>query len=318
MSLFDHVPPEGRPDALSTQIHQVVAELLNGLARYDGNVAPAALDSSVRFHWQEAEPETRACILLDSAMDHRTEPLSPGSGPAHAYARELHEAAAAFTGDRDDWRGEHWPLMPLPGGAGSLASSLAFDRDDLDVSLEAALTLMTMGWKQGDAAAGELRRVSLLERATQIPVVLSALTGAVERHWPELELAVHDQEAIDTWAGATHEARACILLNLAWGAREHGIYPQYLPDGTDDPGWGHVADLYTHAIGFEGTSQEFHGAGFPAMPLPGEAGLLAMELGLGGTSGDEDQDEEELDGSLRVALLFLARVKHDAENEKRS
>ncbi|MGW1365237.1 hypothetical protein ACWCQP_48825 [Streptomyces chartreusis] len=140
--------------------------------------------------------------------------------------------------------------------------------------------------------------------AMQIPAVTLLLADAVDRH-PLLEDAVHDQEVAEAWAQAEPETRSALLLSLAWGSREHGVYPGYLPDGADDAGYATAEELHRYAREFSGSSEEFHGVRFPAMPLPGPAGAYASSLGF-------DREEDGLDVSLRAALLLLAPARKKA------
>ncbi|WP_331718138.1 hypothetical protein OG985_50290 (plasmid) [Streptomyces sp. NBC_00289] len=137
--------------------------------------------------------------------------------------------------------------------------------------------------------------------AMQIPDVTMTLAEAIDRH-PLLEDALHDQEVTQTWERAEPETRAALLLSLAWGSREHGIYPGYLPDGADDYGYRTAEEFHQYARDFAGSSEEFHGARFPMMPLPGQAGAFASSLGF-------DREEDGLDVSLRAALLLLAPAR---------
>jgi hypothetical protein len=52
-------------------------------------------------------------------------------------------ANQAREGDSEAFHGAGFPAPPLPGPAGILASSLGFDRDDVAVSLETALILLS-------------------------------------------------------------------------------------------------------------------------------------------------------------------------------
>ncbi|WP_170198492.1 hypothetical protein, partial [Streptomyces chryseus] len=89
-----------------------------------------------------AEPETRACLLLNFAWHSREHDVAPSEDHAGEYAANLHRYAADFAGDSEAFHGPRFPAMPLPGQAGPLASSLAFDRDDCDISLKTMLLLM--------------------------------------------------------------------------------------------------------------------------------------------------------------------------------
>ncbi|MFJ9743054.1 hypothetical protein [Streptomyces sp. NPDC101166] len=130
-----------------------------------------------------------------------------------------------------------------------------------------------------------------------------ALADAVGRH-PQLEDALYDPEVTQAWSSAEPQIRAALLLGLTWDSRECGIYPNYLPDGVDDPAWPMVELLHRYACDFRGTFEEFHGPGlgFSATPLPGPAGELAYSLCRG-------QKKSDLDLSLRITLILLAAYR---------
>lgn len=142
--------PHGFDTAM--QLPEVLLTLTNTLdhVHYAGDVERAAQDPEAFEVWAEAEPEVRACILLSAAW-------SAGRGPAPSvgddvhvagYVEDFHKYAAAFGADQSEaFHGRAFPAMPLPGQAGALASSLAFDRDDLAISLRTALVLLDAGRK---------------------------------------------------------------------------------------------------------------------------------------------------------------------------
>lgn len=144
--------------------------------------------------------------------------------------------------------------------------------------------------------------------AMQIADITTTLTEAVDHH-TFLEDVVYHPEVTRAWRQAEPETRAAILLSLAWGSRGHGIYPGFLPDGTDEHGWGLAETFHQYARDFTGTSEEFHGPRFPMMPLPGQAGALASSLAF-------DQDEDDLETSLRAALLLLAPARKAAREAR--
>lgn len=128
------------------EIALLSAQILGTLAEYHNDPAPAATDADLRRAWADAEPETRAAMLLSHAWQTRTGTLpASAEDAAHLYATELHTYARDHTGDGAAFTGPAWPAMPLPGRAGALASSLGFDRDDLDISLLCLLLLATAG-----------------------------------------------------------------------------------------------------------------------------------------------------------------------------
>lgn len=135
------------------QIPQVQDRLTAVLGEHGGDPSTAAGDNGLRRTWEEAEPETRAGLLLELAWAARSddvgtekinaEDVSADFAAAGWYAEDLHRYALLEQYDREKFLGEKFPVMPLPGPAGTLASSLGFDRDDLDISLGASLILMS-------------------------------------------------------------------------------------------------------------------------------------------------------------------------------
>lgn len=137
--------PHGFDTAM--QLPPVLFALTGALEDADLSLAQATVDAGVAKVWAEAEPEVRACILLSAAF-------GAGRGPAPVvpddmnpyvadYVEDFHRYAAAFSTDQSEaFHGRAFPAMPLPGQAGALASSLAFDRDDLPISVGVALVLL--------------------------------------------------------------------------------------------------------------------------------------------------------------------------------
>lgn len=132
--------------------------------------------------------------------------------------------------------------------------------------------------------------------AMELPPVMLTLGDALTRADHDPGQAALDDDAIRAWVGCEPEVRSCILLSAAWLAGRHPsptIGPNLHPDVE-----GYVEDLHKYAAAFDVEQiEEFHGAGFPAMPLPGRAGALASSLGF---------DRDELAVSLSTALVLLA------------
>lgn len=138
------------------ELPHVLLTLCNGLDHvyYAGDLARVAEDPEAAEAWAEAEPEVRACILLSAAWSagRGEAPTVPDDMHPHiaGYVEDFHRYAAAFTPDQSEaFHGKHFPAMPLPGQAGTLASTLGFDRDDLAISLGTALVLLAAGRKAG-------------------------------------------------------------------------------------------------------------------------------------------------------------------------
>lgn len=142
----------GQESQLAVELNDVLAATEDG-----ADVAAAANDTDLRREWVEALPEVRAGVLMSAAWAAR-----PGVLPAvdaddyidaddydeafaaHGYAAELHGYAREFDDDAgsEKFHGPGFPAPPLPGPAGALATSVAFDRDELAVSLRTCLLLI--------------------------------------------------------------------------------------------------------------------------------------------------------------------------------
>jgi len=121
-----------------------------------GDVEVAARSARLVHAWTAAEPEVRAAELLDIAWRSRAREIAEGSLPPEMYAHDLNFSARTHEGDRESFRGPSFPGMPLPGQAGALASSLAFDRDDCEASLKTVLLLLreALEAREDEPAAG--------------------------------------------------------------------------------------------------------------------------------------------------------------------
>lgn len=105
-----------------------------------------AKDGGLLELWKDITPETRRTLLLQAAWEARGAFLGEAEDDALRYAAYLAEAAdaAARAGmtKRADFAHLNSPHYLV-------AQSLAFDRDDLEISLVATLTLavhMSAGW----------------------------------------------------------------------------------------------------------------------------------------------------------------------------
>ncbi|MFD4051680.1 hypothetical protein ACFWSF_40600 [Streptomyces sp. NPDC058611] len=152
----------------------------------------------------------------------------------------------------------------------------------------------------------EMARTPGLAQSQGIPVelpdVAATLSRALDTNANSVMEATFSEGVLDVWAMATSETRAALLLSLAWGAREYGVYEGQVDGGADDPAYVKAQALWTYAHEHPGTSEEFLGGAFPAMPLPGRAGAQASEMGF-------DLEEEALHESAAAALLLLAPVR---------
>lgn len=139
----------GSPTAADTamEVPGVLTELDRLLDDHDNLVDQALADDEALDIWTTATPEARSAILLNLAWQTRHADLPAGAelSTGGSYAIELHAYAKNFTGDDVTFHGNAFPALPLPGQAGALASSLAFDREDLPISLETALRFLSMG-----------------------------------------------------------------------------------------------------------------------------------------------------------------------------
>jgi hypothetical protein len=135
---------------------------------------------------------------------------------------------------------------------------------------------------------------SLLGIGMQIPDVTLDLRSTLDNHRGDVTRAAANRGMRRTWAAAAPETRSALLLNLAWHGRGQDV-----PEDDGTPARGYAADLHRYASGFEGDSEAFHGRGFPAMPLPGHAGILASSLGF---------DRDDTDISLGTVLILLSAI----------
>lgn len=148
MSAFDELAKMGGLEGLmgvAMQIPGVVMDLREVLTEKDGDVEAAANDAELIETWEGAQPESRAAVLLSLAWNARKAEMEPQDSTASMYAEELYGFAREHEeggGDSESFHGAGFPQMPLPGKAGAMCSSIAFDRDDLGCTLLCALLLM--------------------------------------------------------------------------------------------------------------------------------------------------------------------------------
>lgn len=133
--------PSERLLSVALQIPQVSYQVRWALGAH--GVDGAATEETTRREWAEAYPESRAAILLSLTWAARDGAMNNEPDPGSLYAAEFQRHARAHPkDDMDGFHGAGFPALPLPGPAGALASSLAYDRDDFAISLKTALVLM--------------------------------------------------------------------------------------------------------------------------------------------------------------------------------
>lgn len=146
------------------------------------------------------------------------------------------------------------------------------------------------------AFAGLAGPLGLMHTAMNLPLIVEEMNAALTEA-SSVAMAARLVPLADTWQDTTGEVRSALLLSLAWGSRGHALM---LGDGLHPATEGYAADLHDAAEaepdGGDKGSEKFHGAGYPAMPLPGKAGILASSLGF-------DRDDAQV--SLEVALVLL-------------
>lgn len=137
--------------------------------------------------------------------------------------------------------------------------------------------------------------------AMQVSQIVLDLRGTLDHYSRDVAQAAGDRELMDTWSGAAGESRSAVLLGLAWGSRG-------LPLRSDSvPAVDYAAELHMYANqAGEEDSEAFHGAGFPAPPLPGPAGILASSLGF---------DRDDVGVSLETALILMAAAGSQSAGE---
>ncbi|GGX50982.1 hypothetical protein [Streptomyces noursei] len=128
-------------DYLNTQVHSLIALFTEKIAAHDNNVNRARHDLGLSELWRFTAPEIRRHLFLTTAWESRDLPVddlgASTAAPQYASAFTLYAKAWATEypdTDIDAFCTQHH-------SARLAASSLAFDRDDLTVSLETALLL---------------------------------------------------------------------------------------------------------------------------------------------------------------------------------
>jgi len=148
------------------------------------------------------------------------------------------------------------------------------------------------------AAGGGSDPMALMGIAFQIPDVMGYLSGALAEHDENPDAAATNPALLDqVWAEAAGETRAAILLSLAWQSREYE-----LPESEHVNGALYAAQLHDEAAKFTGDSEAWHGVGFPGMPYPGPAGILASGLGM---------DREDVYNTMVAALIMGAAIPRE-------
>ncbi|WP_219517519.1 hypothetical protein [Nonomuraea ceibae] len=132
---------------IAAEIPNALIDLKNVLADHphDPIHVHATHDGDLLKTWTAIAPESRAGLLLSAAWHAREQDLLPdyeGGQTALFYATDLHTYAREHGDDVESFHGRRFPALPLPGRAGALATSLAFDREDLTISLETVLILL--------------------------------------------------------------------------------------------------------------------------------------------------------------------------------
>ncbi|WP_432112568.1 hypothetical protein [Streptomyces sp. YPW6] len=139
---FDDMAAAQHPLGIAMQTSEMTLDLRETLETYGGTAERAAIVGTLRRRWADVEPEARAALLLNFAWASREAEMTFADDHAGLYAADFHQYAADFQGGSEAFHGPRFPLMPLPGQAGALASSLGFDREDTDISLKTVLLLM--------------------------------------------------------------------------------------------------------------------------------------------------------------------------------
>jgi hypothetical protein len=146
LNTFDAMASAGSLLGIGMQIQDLTYDLSDALQEAGDRADPNTLaeQPDLLQTWTDAAPESRAAILLSLAWGSREQPAPTGVGHGASYATDLHGYATAHTTGSEAFHGQGFPAMPLPGQAGALASSLAFDREDTQISLACAMTLLIL------------------------------------------------------------------------------------------------------------------------------------------------------------------------------
>ncbi|GGU26484.1 hypothetical protein [Streptomyces violascens] len=136
-------PPRHRTMPVAQEARTIVLLMEGTLAQHGWDIARARDKNRLRDLWAVIEPEVRRHILLLATWPARNTTGSGTDSVAEKYALELAAYAAQWAAEHPNADGASFHLIWHP--AHSLASSLAFDRDDPDVSWATALTLLAYG-----------------------------------------------------------------------------------------------------------------------------------------------------------------------------
>lgn len=149
---FDEMASAGNLLGIAMQTSELAATLNEALG-WHGTVESAMTEEELLQDWSAAAGESRAAQLLSLAWSARDGELRAEEDHAGLYAGELHSYAKNFAGHSETFHGAAFPAMPLPGQAGALATSLGFDRDDVEISLKTALLLLDTARRRGAATS---------------------------------------------------------------------------------------------------------------------------------------------------------------------
>jgi hypothetical protein len=131
----------------------------------------------------------------------------------------------------------------------------------------------------------------------QIPDLTISMMEELDTNGGDVQRVASDMNLRRIWQDAAPEARAAVLLSLAWAARD-----RQLPEAADAAG-RYAAELHRSAT-LAGDADAFLGPAFPVLPYRGRAGDVATSLA-------HDPDAAPL--SLTVALLLAAAVRSPDE-----
>ncbi len=131
----------------------------------------------------------------------------------------------------------------------------------------------------------------------EIPDVLNELAAVLDEQGNAFDRAAEDEDLLESWSTSSPEARAGVLLRLAWQARTS----QTLASAAPSIAGTYAEELLASARTFAADDRDaFQGPDFPALPLPGVAGALATRLSF---------NADDLPISLATALVLLAMAR---------
>lgn len=143
-----------------------------------------------------------------------------------------------------------------------------------------------------------------MSTAMELPDLIADLHEHLDTYQGDPLDASGEGFGLTVWTEASSEARSALLLSLAWGARDGDLPP--VGAVTADVEWktGHAYAVELHKYACAATDSEtFHGKGYPAMPLPGQAGALASSCGF---------DLDDLGITFATVLILLSVVRKAA------